>query len=142
MTERVLVVAHNHPEFHPGGTEIFAHDLFRAYGRVGGVSTLFLAATNETHRQPRPGTVFQSVGKGENEVVMWGGHFDQFFLSQVDTYGTVPDLQRLLEEFRPDGGASPPRAAAGRRDHPADPPRPARLPDRADAPRLLHRLRQ
>jgi glycosyltransferase involved in cell wall biosynthesis len=102
MSERILVVAHNHPEFHPGGTEIFAHDLFRAYGRVPGVATLFLAATNEAHRQPRPGTVFQAVGRGENEVVMWGGHFDPFFLSQVDTYGTVPDLQRLLEEFRPD----------------------------------------
>ena len=25
---RVLVVAHNHPSLHPGGTEIFAHELF------------------------------------------------------------------------------------------------------------------
>ena len=33
VTERILVVAHNHPDLHPGGTEIFAHDLFRAFGR-------------------------------------------------------------------------------------------------------------
>ncbi len=55
MTERILVVAHNHPDLHPGGTEIFAHDLFRAFGRVNGMSTLFLAGTNQVHRPARPG---------------------------------------------------------------------------------------
>ena len=25
---RVLLIAHNHPGLHPGGTEIFAHELF------------------------------------------------------------------------------------------------------------------
>ncbi len=102
MTERILVVAHNHPDLHPGGTEIFAHDLFRAFGRVNGVSTLFLAGTNQVHRPARPGTAFQAVGRGDNEVVMWSGHFETFYLSQVDLYGVVPDLTRLLEEFRPD----------------------------------------
>ena len=102
MTERILVVAHNHPDLHPGGTEIFAHDLFRAFGRVNGISTLFLAGTNQVHRPARPGTAFQAVGRGDNEVVMWSGHFETFYLSQVDLYGVVPDLTRLLEEFQPD----------------------------------------
>ena len=102
MTERILVVAHNHPDLHPGGTEIFAHDLFRAFGRVNGMSTLFLAGTNQVHRPARPGTAFQAVGRGDNEVVMWSGHFETFYLSQVDLYGVVPDLTRLLEEFQPD----------------------------------------
>lgn len=58
---RVLVAAHNHPALHPGGTEIFAHDLFGAYKRAG-CEALFLGATNQIHRQARPGTSFQASG--------------------------------------------------------------------------------
>jgi glycosyltransferase involved in cell wall biosynthesis len=102
LTMRVLVVAHNHPDFHPGGTEIFAHDLFREFRSRPNVETLFLAATNHLHREQRPGTSFQSVGDAPDEVIIWSGHFDRFYLSQVDTYGVVPHLVNLLEEFRPD----------------------------------------
>lgn len=102
MTTRVLVVAHNHPDFHPGGTEIFAHDLFREYRSRTDVETLFLAATNNLHRGQRPGTSFQSPGDAPDEVVMWCGHFDQFNLSQIDSYGVVPHIVSLLEDFRPD----------------------------------------
>jgi glycosyltransferase involved in cell wall biosynthesis len=99
---RVLVVAHNHPAFHPGGTEIFAHDLFKELRSRPEVEALFLAATNSLHREQRPGTSFQSVGDASDEVVVWSGHFDRFNLSQIDLYGTVPHLVALLEEFRPD----------------------------------------
>lgn len=98
---RVLVVAHNHPAFHPGGTEIFAHDLFHAYKRAG-VEALFVGATNRIHREPHPGTSFQAIGEADDELVLWTGHFDRFNLSQVDLYGVVPDLVALLETFRPD----------------------------------------
>lgn len=101
MTRRVLVVAHNHPELHPGGGEIFAYDLFSAYKRAG-VQALFLAATNQIHRQPRPGTSFQAVGTASDEVLLWAGHFDRFQMSQTDTYGVVPHVTELLETFRPD----------------------------------------
>lgn len=101
MNRRVLVVAHNHPDFHPGGTEIVAHDLFQAYKRAGW-DALFLAATNQTHRQPHPGTNFQAAGNAPDEIVLWAGHFDRFNLSQIDLHGIVPDLIGLLEEFRPD----------------------------------------
>ncbi|MEE1612467.1 glycosyltransferase family 4 protein [Microvirga sp. CF3016] len=102
MTTRVLVVAHNHPDFHPGGTEIFAHDLFKEYRSRSDIEALFLAATNNLHRGQRPGTSFQSPGDASDEVVMWCGHFDQFNLSQIDSYGVVPHLVTLLEDFRPD----------------------------------------
>jgi glycosyltransferase involved in cell wall biosynthesis len=101
MNQRVLVVAHNHPAFHPGGTEIVAHDLFAAYKRAGW-DALFLAATNQVHREARPGTSFQAVGNARDEIVLWAGHFDRFAMSQVDLHGVVPDLVALLEEFRPD----------------------------------------
>lgn len=98
---RILVVAHNHPAFHPGGTEIVAHDLFQAYKRAGW-DALFLAATNQVHREARPGTSFQAVGDAPDELVLWAGHFDRFALSQIDLHGVVPDLIGLLEQFRPD----------------------------------------
>ncbi|HMF66824.1 MAG TPA: glycosyltransferase, partial [Phyllobacterium sp.] len=98
---RVLVAAHNHPALHPGGTEIFAHDLFRAYQRAG-CDALFLGATNHIHREARPGTSFQSIGTHGDEILLWSGHFDRFFMSQVDLYGIVPDIVELLRDFRPD----------------------------------------
>lgn len=101
MKKRILVAAHNHPALHPGGTEIFAHDLFRAYQRAGH-EALFLGATNQNHRQVRPGTSFQAIGPEGDEVLLWSGHFDRFFMSQIDLYGVVPDLTELLRDFRPD----------------------------------------
>ncbi|HXV29661.1 MAG TPA: glycosyltransferase family 4 protein [Sinorhizobium sp.] len=101
MSRRILIAAHNHPALHPGGTEIFAHDLFRAYQRAG-CEALFLGATNQIHREARPGTSFQGIGPAGDEVLLWSGHFDRFFMSQIDLYGVVPDLKELLSDFRPD----------------------------------------
>lgn len=98
MSRRILVVAHNHPSLHPGGTEIFAHDLSQAY-REQGCEVLFLGATNAMHRQPHPGTALQAVGE---DAVLWSAHYDRFHMSQIDHYGTLQDLATLLEEFRPD----------------------------------------
>ncbi|AOO82716.1 glycosyltransferase family 4 protein [Bosea vaviloviae] len=100
MTRRILVVAHNHPDLHPGGTEIFAHDLAQGY-REQGCEVLFLGATNSIHRQPHPGTALQATGES-GDVLLWSGHFDRFHLSQIDHYGTLQDLATLLQEFRPD----------------------------------------
>lgn len=99
---RILTICHNHPSFHAGGAEIFGHDLFRAMTRSGAADGLFLACTNRSHRERRPGTAFQTFGRNSNELVLWTGHFDRFFLSQIDLHGIVPDLTRLLTEFRPD----------------------------------------
>ena len=98
MSRRILVVAHNHPSLHPGGTEIFAHDLTQAY-REQGCEVLFLGATNAMHREPHPGTALQAIGE---DVVLWSAHYDRFHMSQIDHYGTLQDLATLLEEFRPD----------------------------------------
>lgn len=98
---RILVVAHNHPSLHPGGTEAVAHELFEAYKRAGH-EALFLAATNRLHREPHPGTSFQALGDKPDEVLLWAGHFDRFTMSQIDLYGVVPDITDLLQSFRPD----------------------------------------
>ncbi|MGE5548521.1 MAG: glycosyltransferase family 4 protein [Solirubrobacterales bacterium] len=99
---RVLFVAHNHPELHPGGSEIFAHDLFGAMKATGEVETMFLACTNTVHREQKPGTNFQTIGRSADEVILWAGHFDHFHLSQIDLHGVVPDLTQLLLSFKPD----------------------------------------
>lgn len=98
---RILVLAHNHPDLHPGGTEIFARDLFESYKRAG-AEALFVAATNALHREPRPGTSFQTIGTSGDEVILWAGHFDRFYMSQIDSYGTIQDFARLLSEYQPD----------------------------------------
>lgn len=99
---RVLFIAHNHPSLHPGGSEIFAHDLFGAMKASGEVEAMFLACTNNVHREQKPGTNFQTVGRSADEVMLWAGHFDHFSLSQIDLHGIVPDLTQLLLSFRPD----------------------------------------
>ena len=100
MTRRILVVAHNHPDLHPGGTEIFAHDLTASY-REQGCEVMFLGATNRIHRQAHPGTSLQATGQ-DGDVLLWSGHFDRFHLSQIDHYGALQDCATLLKEFRPD----------------------------------------
>ncbi len=101
MNPRILVLAHNHPDLHPGGTEIFAHDLFNAYKRAG-CEALFVGATNDVHRARRPGTSFQAVNDSDDELLFWAGHFDRFNMSQTDLYAVVPAITELLENFRPD----------------------------------------
>jgi glycosyltransferase involved in cell wall biosynthesis len=99
---RVLFVAHNHPELHPGGTEIFSHGLFRTLQRDYRVDAMFLACVNAVHRGRLPGTLMQSTGRAADELLLWTGHFDRFMLSQIDLHGVVPELERLLSSFRPD----------------------------------------
>lgn len=98
---RVLFIAHNHPSLHPGGSEILAHDLFRAV-KAEGVEAMFLACTNGVHREQKPGTNFQAAGRSGDEMLLWAGHFDHFTLSQVDLHGVVPELSAFLRSWRPD----------------------------------------
>lgn len=101
MTPRIMVLAHNHPDLHPGGTEIFAHDLFHAYKRAE-CDALFVAATNDVHRERRPGTSFQAINEAGDEMLFWAGHFDRFNMSQTDLYAVAPDFARLLKSWAPD----------------------------------------
>jgi glycosyltransferase involved in cell wall biosynthesis len=99
---RILFITHNHPALHPGGSEIFAYDLFKAVKHSGSVEAMFLACTNQVHRDRKPGTSFQTVARSGDEVLLWAGHFDHFTLSQVDLHAVVPDLSAFLAAFKPD----------------------------------------
>lgn len=99
---KVLFVCHNHPDLHPGGTEIFSHGLFQAMKAQHGLEAVYLACVNKVHRGRLPGTLLQSAGPAADEILLWAGHFDRFTLSQVDLHGIVPEFERLLLAFRPD----------------------------------------
>lgn len=98
---RVLTIAHNHPDLHPGGAEIVARDLATAL-RAAGSPSLFLACVNRLHRRPRGGSGFQAMGASPDEMLLWAGRFDLFHQSQLDLDGLVPDLAALLTGFAPD----------------------------------------
>ncbi len=98
---RALFLTHNHPALQPGGTEAFAHGLFRALRDTHGVDGLFLAGTTALLRERRPGTLLQAVGNAPDEMLVSLDHFDRFYLSQGDVYGLAA-LGPLIDRLAPD----------------------------------------
>ncbi|HEY4043761.1 MAG TPA: glycosyltransferase, partial [Rhodopila sp.] len=99
---RVLFLLHAHPNLQAGGSEIFAHDLFRTLRNDFGVEGLFLAGTAGHQRAPNPGTPFQTVGAEPDELLVWSGGYDPFFMSQIDLHGVAEPLAELFTRLRPD----------------------------------------
>ncbi|MBR0656784.1 glycosyltransferase family 4 protein [Plastoroseomonas arctica] len=101
---RILMLAHNHPDLQPGGTETIARNLFRTLrDTLPGLAGLFLAATTGAQREPKPGTLLQAAPGGQaDEALMWLPHFDRFFLSQADTQGLGMAFGPLMDSLRPD----------------------------------------
>jgi glycosyltransferase involved in cell wall biosynthesis len=98
---RTIIIAHNHPDLHPGGTEIFARSLARSFNDGGEADALFVGCVNRIHRAPKPGTLFQAAGRSGDELLFWSGHFDRFFQSRIDLHAMVPELTELLTTHRP-----------------------------------------
>jgi glycosyltransferase involved in cell wall biosynthesis len=98
---RVLFLLHNHPALQPGGTEAFAHGLFRTLKdrfRLGG---LFLAAVSPLLRARKPGTPLQAAGAAPDEMLAVLEGFDRFFFSQGDAQGLAA-LAPVVAELDPD----------------------------------------
>lgn len=98
---RVMFMLHAHPELQTGGTEIFARDLFRAL-RDRDVEGLFVASTAAHQRHASPGTPLQAIGDAADELLVWTGGFDPFFLSQIDLHGVGHTISELVTEQQPD----------------------------------------
>ncbi|HET6520986.1 MAG TPA: glycosyltransferase family 4 protein [Geminicoccaceae bacterium] len=99
---RVLLIAQNHPELVPGGTEIVARDLFRALKAAGRAEALFLACVTRLHRPPRPEGLLQTLAGAHDELLLWTGRYDRFLMSRLDPEAFAATIGRLLEAFRPD----------------------------------------
>lgn len=97
---KILSICHNHPDLHPGGTEIFSHGLFHELKGMGVVG-LYLACVDKLHRGRLPGTLLQAVGRAPDELLLWTGHYDRFNMSQIDLHGVMLELQRLLRTVKP-----------------------------------------
>lgn len=96
---RVLVVAHDHPDWTPGGTEFVAHGLATALDLVPGVSARFLAAGTRLQRPDAVPGSLQALGR---DFVLVTGGYDRFTMLRQDGDGWLDSLARVLGTVRPD----------------------------------------
>ena len=101
-TKKALIIAHNHPQFFPGGAEIFAYDLFKAVREHTHYQPFFLAAADPSTREVHTGTPFQMLVDAEDEALFWGGSFDYFYQSQQILNFIYLDFKHFLEQLQPD----------------------------------------
>ena len=101
--KKILIVAHNHPLFFPGGAEIVAYDLFKAISKEENeYQPFFLAATAGVSRTSREGTPFQMLVDSPNEVLFWGDSYDYFYHSQKVLKFIYSDFKNFLQQLQPD----------------------------------------
>ena len=67
---------------------------------VASPAFLHPAGTAAHQRPANPGTPFQAIGNAADEILVWTGGFDPFFLSQIDLHGLSQPLSQLLREQR------------------------------------------
>ena len=99
MVERILVVAHGHPEISPGGAELAAYNLFRALRQTPGVEAYFLAWAGPS-RQAHGGTPFGSFRDRADEILFSVDQFDHFLFSQPTD--VLDQFALLLARIAPD----------------------------------------
>lgn len=99
--KRVLQIAHNHPDFSPGGTELVALSLHREALRRG-VDSWFLGAAEKLHIPPNLGTQMMAMTPDHREAAIFAHVFKRFEFSQYDTNGFLLELQTYIAELKPD----------------------------------------
>ncbi len=99
---KVLIVAHNHPGFFPGGGELLAYQLFGALRDHPGYDAVFLGATGHISREVHPGTAFLSYDGRPDEYLFYGDRFDYFMQSQKNAEFLYRDFANFLRDVNPD----------------------------------------
>ena len=99
MSMRILQVAHDHPDWTQGGTEILAHDLARALDSRAGVSARFLAASTSLQE---PDAAPGSLRAHGEDLVLQTGAYDRFSMTRLDGTEWIAALGGVLERLRPD----------------------------------------
>ena len=95
----ILQVAHDHPGWTPGGTEILAHGLARALDARTDIAARFLAAATTLQR---PGAAPGSLGAHGTDFVLQTGAYDRFSMTRLDGQGWLSALDQVLATVRPD----------------------------------------
>ncbi|MFO1152314.1 MAG: glycosyltransferase family 4 protein [Rhodospirillales bacterium] len=99
---RILLVCHGHPELVTGGTELFAHGLFRALAGNERVQPLFLACVSGLHRADRGLSSLQGIGSAvRDEILIRTGRFDRLMLAPIEAGPFVEAFAATLRWFRP-----------------------------------------
>jgi glycosyltransferase involved in cell wall biosynthesis len=98
---RILVVAHNHPSFHPGGAETVAWDLHCRL-REQGHESFFLAGLDPIYRPEHAGTNLQALPDDPSVILFRSSGFDPFMQLQTRYDHLLFDLRWLLEDLKPD----------------------------------------
>ncbi|BAQ61785.1 glycosyl transferase group 1 [Geminocystis sp. NIES-3708] len=96
---KILIISHGHPELIKGDGEIAAYNLFKELRSRDNCDVVFLA-----YRQGEPiysSTPFETLKSDGSEVLITGGNFDYFILSQLNTRLTCYEFRSFLESFAP-----------------------------------------
>lgn len=100
--QKILVVAHNHPELYPGGGEILAYELFKSYQAQENTEAVFLAATGNVSRTAHVGTAFLSMNGRADEFLFHSDQFSYFYLSHKNPQILSGEFKQFLIEQAPD----------------------------------------
>ncbi|WP_299130306.1 glycosyltransferase family 4 protein [uncultured Amaricoccus sp.] len=96
---RILQIAHDHPDWTSGGTEILAHRLTRDLDARDDFGARFLAAATSLQRPDvAPGAL---AAQGEDFVLRTGA-YDRFSMTRLDGTDWVGSLARVLDATRPE----------------------------------------
>jgi len=98
---RVLQIAHSHPRFHPGGTELVALGLHHQ-ALAEGLDSWYLGAVDASQTEPHPGTRIIALSDDHRESALFVSGFNTFRLEQADWDGFHADFERYLTLIRPD----------------------------------------
>jgi len=101
-TRKLLVIAHNHPQFFPGGAEILAYDLFKAVRDNSHYDPVFMAGVSQQDRLCHEAAAFQTLTEAEDELLFWGGTFDCLYQSNMILPFMYNDFKQFLLKFQPD----------------------------------------
>jgi glycosyltransferase involved in cell wall biosynthesis len=99
--KRILQIAHNHPRFHPGGTELTALALHRQ-GRTEGIDSWYLGALDGTQSTPNLGTRTIALSPDHRESALFTDTFVRFGLEQPEHHGFLKEFIDYLKVIRPD----------------------------------------
>lgn len=96
---RILQIAHDHPDWTAGGTEILAHQLTQALDACDGVSARFLAAATALQRPDDAPGALAAHGR---DFVLRTGTYDRFSMVRLDGTDWLAGLARVLKTVRPE----------------------------------------
>lgn len=98
---RILQIAHNHPSFHPGGTELTALALHRQ-ALEQGLDSWYLGALDSEQTLPNLGCQTIALSADHRESALFTDNFVSFNLEQPEYLGFLRDFSDYLLLVKPD----------------------------------------